>query len=164
LDVIANNGKHIASQDVQLTLTMLTCRRFSMRREETRFSEGCGRDTSGAILAAIEETFEGNGNPTAPLRAAHLLDFVTKDHPFINGNKRIGALLLLEYVRRNGLLTHADGKPHLTDNVIVVLALLVAQSEPIHKDLMIRLILNLLEGGSAIPEMSSERDRFRLRM
>ena len=79
-----NNGKHIASQDVQLTLTMLTCHRFSMRREETRFSEGCGRDTSGAMLALIEEAFDGKGIPT------------------------------LQWI--------ADGKPHLTDNVLLMLA------------------------------------------
>jgi prophage maintenance system killer protein len=51
-----------------------------------------------------------------------------EDHPFTDGNKRIAVLLLLEYLR-NGLLTHVNGKPHLTDNVIVTLTLLVALSE-----------------------------------
>ena len=68
-----------------------------------------------------------------------------KDHPFSDGNKRIGTLLFLECLRRNGLLTRADGAPRLADNAMVALTLLVAESEPTQKDLMIRLILNLLE-------------------
>jgi prophage maintenance system killer protein len=78
-------------------------------------------------------------------RAAHLLYFVIKDHPFADGNKRSGTLLFLEYLRRNRMLTRPDGAPRLADNAMVALALLVAASEPAQKDLMIRLILNLLE-------------------
>jgi len=80
-------------------------------------------------------------------RAAHLLYFVIKDHPFADGNKRIGTLLFLEYLRRNSLLVRPDGTPRLADNAMVALALLVAESEPAQKDLMIRLILNLMEDG-----------------
>lgn len=79
--------------------------------------------------------------------AAHLLYFVIKDHPFTDGNKRIGSLLFLEYLRRNGLLTRKNGSPRLADNAIVALALLVAESAPQQKELMIRLILNLIEDG-----------------
>ena len=82
-------------------------------------------------------------------RAAHLLYFVIKDHPFSDGNKRIGTLLFLDYLRRNRFLTRADGTPRLADNAMVALALLIAESDPAHKDLMIRLILNLLEDGGA---------------
>lgn len=122
---------------------------LAARGETTHFFGQMRTRHLGAILAAIEQTFDGKPlYPTVQVRAAHLLYFVIKDHPFTDGNKRIGALLFLEYLRRNGLLMHADGKLYLTDNVIVPLALLVAQSEPVHKDLMIRLILNLLEGGS----------------
>ena len=59
-------------------------------------------------------------------------------------NKRIGTLLFLDYLRRNGLLLRADGSPVLADNAMVALALLVAESAPAQKDLMIRLILNLI--------------------
>jgi prophage maintenance system killer protein len=82
------------------------------------------------------------------VRGAHLLYFLIKDHPFADGNKRIGTLLFLEYLRRNGMLVRADGSFRLTDNTLVALALLVAESEVKQKDLMIRLILNLLEGGA----------------
>lgn len=102
----------------------------------------------GAILGAIEQTFGGEPlYPTVQARAAHLLYFVIKDHPFADGNKRIGTLLFLEYLHRNRLLARVDGTPFLADNAMVALALLVAESDPAQKDLMIRLILNLLEDG-----------------
>jgi prophage maintenance system killer protein len=97
------------------------------------------------IIGAIEQT--SNGKPlyaSAEARAAHLLYFVVKDHPFVDGNKRIGTLLFLEYLWRNGLLMRMDGSLRLTDNAMVALALLIAESEPSQKDLMIRLTLNLL--------------------
>ncbi|MHB9111871.1 MAG: Fic family protein [Thermoleophilia bacterium] len=70
-----------------------------------------------------------------------------KDHPFVDGNKRIGTLLFLEYLRRNGLLLKADGSPRLANNAVVALALLVAESDSGQKDLMVRLILNLIVDG-----------------
>jgi prophage maintenance system killer protein len=103
-------------------------------------------DQLHGIVGAIEQTFGGEPlYPTVQARAAHLLYFVIKDHPFADGNKRIGTLLFLEYLRRNRMLTRPDGRPRLADNAMVALALLVAASEPAQKDLMIRLILNLLE-------------------
>jgi prophage maintenance system killer protein len=83
--------------------------------------------------------------PTAQLRAAHLLYFVIKDHPFADGNKRIGTLLFLEFLRRNQLLLLADGEPRIADNGIAALALLIAESAPQQKELMIRLVIALLE-------------------
>ena len=106
-------------------------------------------DQLHGILGAVEQTFGGEPlYPTVQARAAHLLYFVIKDHPFADGNKRVGTLLFLEYLRRNRMLTRPDGSPRLADNAMVALALLVAASEPAQKDLMIRLILNLLEDGA----------------
>ena len=81
----------------------------------------------------------------AQLRAAHLLYFVIKDHPFADGNKRIGTLLFLEFLRRNQLLLLPDGQPRIADNGMAALALLIAESAPQQKDLMIRLVMALLE-------------------
>jgi len=98
-----------------------------------------------AILGGIEQTFDGRLlYPSAQSQAAHLLYFVIKDHPFADGNKRIAALLFLEYLARSGLLIGADGSPRVADNAIVALTLLIAESEAGQKDLMIRLIINLL--------------------
>jgi prophage maintenance system killer protein len=116
------------------------------RRGETATLFGQERgDGLAGILGSIEQTFGGEPlYPSAQARAAHLLYFVIKDHPFADGNKRIGALLFLEYLRRNGLLVHPGGAPRLADNAMVALALLIAASAPAQKDLMVRLVLNLL--------------------
>jgi prophage maintenance system killer protein len=100
-------------------------------------------DVLESALLAIEQTWDGEPlYPTVESRAAHLLYFVVKDHPLIDGNKRTGALLFLEYLRRNGALLGADGQPRFSDTALV--ALLVAESAPAHKELVIRLVLNLL--------------------
>ena len=110
------------------------------------FGQERGEALAG-ILGAVEQTFGGAPlYPSAQARAAHLLYFVIKDHPFGDGNKRIGTLLFLDYLRRNRLLLRADGEPRLADNAMVALALLIAESEPAQKELMIRLVLVLLEG------------------
>ncbi len=67
-----------------------------------------------------------------------------KDHPFSDGNKRMGALLFLEYLARNRALLLADGRTRFADNALVALALLTAESDPAQKDLMVRLTINLL--------------------
>lgn len=68
-------------------------------------------------MGAIDQTFDGAPlYPTAQTRAAHLLYFVIKDHPFVDGNKRIGTLLFLDYLRRNCLQALGDGSPRLADN------------------------------------------------
>jgi prophage maintenance system killer protein len=106
-------------------------------------------DQLAAILGNVEQTFGGVPlYPSAQTRAAHLLYFLIKDHPFTDGNKRIGTLLFLEYLRRNGLLVRPDGTLRLADTTMVALALLVAESEPRQKDLMTRLVLSLIEDGA----------------
>lgn len=81
------------------------------------------------------------GNPLYRSReekAAHLLYFIIKDHPFLDGNKRIGSFLFLLYQRQEGM------PATITENTLTALALLIAQSDPSVKDLMIRLVVNLL--------------------
>ncbi len=69
--------------------------------------------------------------------------FVIKSHPFADGNKRIGSFLFVEFLHRNGrLLRH--GQPVLNDVGLAALALLVAESAPKDKDVMIRLVMNML--------------------
>lgn len=109
------------------------------------FGQERGEALAGS-LAAVEQTFGGAPlYPSAQSRAAHLLYFVIKDHPFSDGNKRIGALLFLEYLRRHDLLWRPNGQPRLADNTVVAVALLIAESAPAQKDLMVRLVISLLE-------------------
>jgi len=92
-----------------------------------------------SILGNIEQTFAGTPlYKTAEERAAHLLYFIIKDHPFTDGNKRISCLIFLLYLKLQNIVVK------LNDNGLVALALLIAESNPSQKDLLIRLIVNLL--------------------
>jgi prophage maintenance system killer protein len=102
------------------------------------------------VLGGIEQTFGGQPlYPSAEARAAHLLYFVIKDHPFADGNKRIGSLLFLHYLDKNGRLTGPDSRPRFDDRALVALALLIAESAPQQKELMVRLVLNLLDDAAS---------------
>ncbi|ALO45303.1 virulence protein RhuM/Fic/DOC family protein [Pseudohongiella spirulinae] len=94
-----------------------------------------------SALATIEQGFgEELFYPNVASRAAHLLYFVIKNHPLADGNKRCGSFLFLWYLRRNASLLAKPVEQLINDNTLVALALLVAESIPDQKDLMIRLI------------------------
>lgn len=107
-------------------------------------------DGLAALLGNLDQTaFGAPAYPTLESRAAHLLYFVVKNHPFADGNKRIGAFLFAGFLHRNGRLFGADGSPVVNDVGLAALALLVAQSRPAEKDVLIRLIMNMLAGDVA---------------
>ncbi len=94
-----------------------------------------------SALATIEQGFgEELFYPNIASRAAHLLYFVIKNHPLADGNKRCGSFLFLWYLRRNQHLLARPVEILINDNTLVALALLVAESLPDQKDLMVRLI------------------------
>jgi len=96
-------------------------------------------DGLAAILGNIEQTMFGEPlYKTREERAAHLLYFVIKNHPFSDGNKRSGAFLFLLYLRQEGMALPLD------ENGLTALTLLIAESDPKAKDLMVRLVMNLL--------------------
>lgn len=91
------------------------------------------------IIGSIHQTFGGELlYPSVYERAAHLFYFTIKDHPFTDGNKRIGSFFLLFYLSAYGVSLN------LTNEALVALALFVAQSQPSDKEIMIKLILNLI--------------------
>ena len=93
-----------------------------------------------AILGNLSQTFDNQPlYQTHIERAAHLLYFIIKDHPFSDGNKRIGCLLFLMYLHKVGLKNIAP-----ENNSLIAMALLVAESNPVHKDLIIQLIMRLM--------------------
>lgn len=107
-------------------------------------------DGLAALLGNLDQTaFGAPAYPTLESRAAHLLYFVVKNHPFADGNKRIGAFLFAGFLHRNGRLFGADGSPVVNDVGLAALSLLVAQSRPAEKDVLIRLIMNMLAGDVA---------------
>ena len=91
-----------------------------------------------AIIPALDQTFDGISlYKSIEERAANLLYLVIKDHPFLDGNKRIGSFLFTSYLSQSG-------KKSLNPQSLVALALLIAESNPKQKDLMIQLIINLI--------------------
>ncbi len=98
------------------------------------------------VLGNIEQTFGGEPlYPTVEIRAANLLYFIIKDHPFTDGNKRIGSFLFLHYLDLNGRLKDDGGDPVIDDNTLVAIALLIAESEPNQRELIIRLVMGLFD-------------------
>jgi DNA ligase (NAD+) len=98
-------------------------------------------DGMAGILGAIQQTFGGQDlYPSVEEKAANLLYFIIKDHPFVDGNKRIGSFLFLLFLGLNREVLSFDNK------ALVALTLLVASSDPAQKDLLVRLVINLLAG------------------
>ncbi len=81
--------------------------------------------------------------PTVETKAAHLLYFIIKNHPFSDGNKRIGSYLFVDFLARNRKLLRGT-EPVINDVGLAALALLVAESDPRAKELMVRLIEHML--------------------
>ena len=98
-------------------------------------------DGLAGLIGAVHQTFGGQDlYPSVEEKAAHLFYFVIKDHPLVDGNKRVGSFVLLLFLDRNGLLAERG----LDNKALVSMALLIAASDPGQKDLVIRLVINLL--------------------
>jgi len=76
---------------------------------------------------------------------AHLLYFVIKNHSFTDGNKRIAAFLFIWFLERNGLLYTKERFKKIEDNTLVALTLMIAESKPAEKEMIIQVILNLMQ-------------------
>ena len=96
-------------------------------------------------LSTIYQTFEGKDlYPSIEEKAANLLYFITKNHSFTDGNKRIAAFLFLFFLERNGILFDQFGKKRIADNALVALTLMIAVSKPEEKGVMTKVIVNLI--------------------
>lgn len=96
-------------------------------------------------ISTIYQTYNGfDLYPSIEEKAAHLLYFITKNHSFTDGNKRIAAFFFLYFLERNGLLYDEFGSKRIADNTLVALTLIIAVSKPIEKDTMIKVIVNLI--------------------
>ena len=117
-------------------------RRLISNREASSLFGRAPADALAGILGNIEQTMFGESlYKSREEKAAHILYFVVKDHPFSDGNKRIASLLFLLYLEQEGAVHQ------ITPQALTALTLLVAESAPASKDLMIRLIVNLLVGS-----------------
>lgn len=102
-------------------------------------------DSLDGSLQNIYQTIDGkDAYPTIEEKAANLLYFIVKNHPFVDGNKRIAATLFLWFLSLNNCLTNNDGTRRLADNTLVALTLMVATSKTEDKEIMIKVIVNLI--------------------
>ena len=98
------------------------------------------------LLGNIRQTFDGKElYSSIEEKASNLLYFIIKDHPFIDGNKRIGSFLFVYFLDRNKYLYRETGEKKINDNALTALSLLIAVSDPKEKDKLIKIITNLIK-------------------
>ncbi|SRX74358.1 virulence protein RhuM/Fic/DOC family protein [Aequorivita antarctica] len=97
-------------------------------------------------IAVIDQTFDGNDlYPSLEEKAANLLYLVVKNHSFTDGNKRIAAWLFIWYLAKNNFLYNEDGTKKIVNNTLVALTLMIAESNPAEKEMMINVVINLMK-------------------
>ncbi len=135
--------------ELEYSKVNIAIERFKSRLiKNKQASELFGREVSfklKALLGNIEQTYDGKPiYKNFEIKAAHLLYFVIKDHPFADGNKRIGSLLFILYLVENDRLYNSKGERVINDSALTALALLVAESNPNQKEVMVNLVASLL--------------------
>jgi len=107
---------------------------------------GVERDKSfKSSIASIYQTFAGKDlYPSIEEKAANLLYFIVKNHSFVDGNKRIAASMFLWFLDKNGILYNEDGTKRIADNALVALTLMIAESNPSERDIIVTLVVNLI--------------------
>ena len=102
-------------------------------------------DSFKSSIGQIYQTFGGEDlYPSVEEKAAMLLYLVVKNHSFSDGNKRIAAMLFLWFMEKNGILYSADGRKRIADNTLVALTLMIAESRTEEKDVMVKVVVNLI--------------------
>lgn len=98
---------------------------------------------AGIIDSVYQSAFGQDAYPSVEEKAANLLYFMIKDHPYADGCKRIAASLFLEFLDKNNALFKDNGK-RFSDGTLVALTLMIAESKPEEKDIMVKLVMNLM--------------------
>ena len=130
-------------------ITYEECREFVDSMKFTADSPLFGNEKDGSFksaLGAVYQSFEGKDlYPSSQEKAANLLHLVTKNHGFSDGNKRIAAGLFLYFLKRNRLLLRKDGSKRIADHTLVALTVMIAESKPQEKELMVNLVMTFLK-------------------
>ena len=130
-------------------ITYEDCRNMINHMEDSFSSDvfGVEKETGkveGILAAVYQDVFGGEVYPSLEEKAANLLYFMIKDHPFADGCKRIAASLFLEFLDKNEALLR-DGQKVISDGALVAITLMIAESKPEEKDIMTTLVMNLLK-------------------
>jgi len=119
--------------------------------DQLRFNEESdlfGKEKDGSFKGSIGNIYQSFAGqeiyPTLEEKAANLLYFVTKNHSFWDGNKRIAATMFLYFLDRNGILYNEMGEKRLNDYTLVALTIMIAESRPEEKEMMISVIMNCI--------------------
>lgn len=130
-------------------LTYEECRKFIDGMKFKSDSSLFGNEKDGSFKSALGAVYQSFGGqdlyPSAQEKAANLLYLVTKDHGFSDGNKRIAAALFLYFLQRNRLLVRKDGSKRIADHTLVALTVMIAESKPTEKGLMVNLVMTFLK-------------------
>lgn len=133
-------------------LTYEECRRVI---DDMRFGEESslfGKEKDDSFKGSIGNIYQSFGGqdiyPTLEEKAANLLYFTTKNHSFFDGNKRIAATMFLYFLDRNGAL-FANGEKLIEDHTLVALTIMIAESRPEEKEMMVSVIMNCISRGTA---------------
>ncbi len=136
--------KYLEPEQIMKTITRFKARLIKEKEASDIFGQEVGNKLS-SLLGNVKQTFRKKDlYPTLDEKAAHLLYFAVKDHPFVDGNKRIGALLFLLFLVENNYLLNKRGERKINDAALTALTLLVAEGNPSQKNVMIKLIVNLI--------------------
>ena len=129
-------------------LTYEECRRVIDQMRFGNESALFGQEKDDSFKGSIGNIYQSFGGqevyPTLEEKAANLLYFVTKNHSFLDGNKRIAATMFLYFLDRNGMLYGADGSKTLDDHTLVALTIMIAESRPEEKEMMVSVIMNCI--------------------
>ena len=129
-------------------ITYEECKKMVSHMEDSFKSDVFGVEkengkVEGILAAVYQSVFGGDVYPSLEEKAANLLYFMIKDHPYADGCKRIAASLFLEFLARNNALYRDDSKI-ISDGALVAITLMIAESRPEEKDIMVNLVMNFL--------------------
>lgn len=129
-------------------ITYEDCRNMVNAMEDSFHSDVFGVEkekgkVEGILAAVYQSAFGEDAYPSLEEKAANLLYFMIKDHPYADGCKRIAASLFLEFLVRNNVL-YEKGQKRISDGALVAITLMIAESAPKEKDIMVNLVMNLL--------------------
>jgi prophage maintenance system killer protein len=151
LDGYDNNSLNISGtvKNISFKITYESAKKvISKMKEKFGGSSLFGKEKDKSFkgtIGAIYQTFNKKElYPSIEEKAVHLLYFTIKNHSFIDGNKRIAAALFLWFLEMNNYLYSKDGRKRIPDNALVALCLLIAESDPKEKELIIKVVVNLI--------------------
>lgn len=149
LQIIGTAGLNIAQPKIDYAEAMT---QIYLWREKEQLGGLFGNEKDNSFKSALEtiyQTFDGEElYPSIEEKAANLLYFIVKNHAFSDGNKRIAAAMFAWFLERNQFLYNDFGEKRIADNALVAFTLLIAESKPDEREMIVKVIINLINGNN----------------